>query len=256
MAPLAVSRRLGHASLQTTSEIYGGLMPSVEEAAVSAITVAMGGDSSRVVSVEEAVPVVIPVRREPSHGAFATGTEEAAYWCGWFAVAGRWDASRVTVEFAERDRGHLARFNVFAGLVSPNDPAAGYVGVRGFGRLLRLTISSARMADDLELSTGGRLMDDRHFWRGVVDGAGWAGLVNGAPRLQVIGSLKLVNGLIYFLKRNGVMVFAQPRPIKLQYRVQLSGRTATAAADVLYRQSSSSLSRRRVVVDEWLERAR
>jgi len=38
VAPLAISRRLGHANLQTTSEIYGGLMPSAEESAVSAIT--------------------------------------------------------------------------------------------------------------------------------------------------------------------------------------------------------------------------
>lgn len=41
VAPLAISRRLGHASLATTSEIYGGLMPSAEMAAVEAISLAM-----------------------------------------------------------------------------------------------------------------------------------------------------------------------------------------------------------------------
>ncbi|MEO3929286.1 site-specific integrase [Micromonosporaceae bacterium B7E4] len=38
MTPLAISRRLGHQQLATTSEIYGDLMPSAEEAAVDAIT--------------------------------------------------------------------------------------------------------------------------------------------------------------------------------------------------------------------------
>ncbi|MEU4217560.1 site-specific integrase [Actinoplanes sp. NPDC026623] len=42
VAPLAISRRLGHANLQTTSEIYGGLMPEAEEAAVKAISSALG----------------------------------------------------------------------------------------------------------------------------------------------------------------------------------------------------------------------
>ena len=39
---LAISRRLGHASLKTTSEIYGGLTPAAEEATVAAIAAAMG----------------------------------------------------------------------------------------------------------------------------------------------------------------------------------------------------------------------
>ncbi|WP_028183492.1 tyrosine-type recombinase/integrase [Salinispora arenicola] len=37
MTPLAISRRLGHAQLSTTSEIYGDLMPEAEEAAVDAL---------------------------------------------------------------------------------------------------------------------------------------------------------------------------------------------------------------------------
>ncbi|MEU5965923.1 hypothetical protein ABZ777_32360 [Micromonospora parva] len=37
VTPLAISRRLGHAQLSTTSEIYGDLMPEAEEAAVDAL---------------------------------------------------------------------------------------------------------------------------------------------------------------------------------------------------------------------------
>jgi integrase len=37
MTPLAISRRLGHQQLSTTSEIYGGLMPDAEDAAVDAL---------------------------------------------------------------------------------------------------------------------------------------------------------------------------------------------------------------------------
>lgn len=40
VAPIAISRRLGHANLSTTSEIYGGLQPSAEDAAVAAISAA------------------------------------------------------------------------------------------------------------------------------------------------------------------------------------------------------------------------
>ncbi|XTZ18151.1 tyrosine-type recombinase/integrase [Micromonospora echinospora] len=40
MTPLAISRRLGHATLAITSDIYGDLMPDVEESAVDAITAA------------------------------------------------------------------------------------------------------------------------------------------------------------------------------------------------------------------------
>jgi integrase len=37
VTPLAISRRLGHAQLSTTSEIYGDLMPEAEESAVAAL---------------------------------------------------------------------------------------------------------------------------------------------------------------------------------------------------------------------------
>lgn len=40
VTPLTISRRLGHAQLATTSEIYGDLMPTAEQAAVAAITAA------------------------------------------------------------------------------------------------------------------------------------------------------------------------------------------------------------------------
>lgn len=40
VTPLAISRRLGHAQLATTSEIYGDLMPEAEEAVVAAISAA------------------------------------------------------------------------------------------------------------------------------------------------------------------------------------------------------------------------
>jgi integrase len=42
MTPLAISRRLGHAQLSTTSEIYGDLMPEAEEAAVDALDDLLG----------------------------------------------------------------------------------------------------------------------------------------------------------------------------------------------------------------------
>jgi integrase len=41
VTPLAISRRLGHAQLSTTSEIYGDLMPEAEDATVAAIGAAM-----------------------------------------------------------------------------------------------------------------------------------------------------------------------------------------------------------------------
>lgn len=44
MTPLAISRRLGHQQLSTTSEIYGGLMPDAEDAAVDALDDALGMD--------------------------------------------------------------------------------------------------------------------------------------------------------------------------------------------------------------------
>lgn len=43
VTPLAISRRLGHAQLATTSEIYGDLMPEAEDAVVAAISAARAG---------------------------------------------------------------------------------------------------------------------------------------------------------------------------------------------------------------------
>ena len=44
MTPLAISRRLGHQQLSTTSEIYWGLMPDAEDAAVDALDDALAVD--------------------------------------------------------------------------------------------------------------------------------------------------------------------------------------------------------------------
>ncbi len=48
MPPLVVSRRLGHATLAVTSEIYGHLMPESDEEAAAAL----GGMRSKVVDEE------------------------------------------------------------------------------------------------------------------------------------------------------------------------------------------------------------
>lgn len=42
VTPLAISRRLGHAQLSTTSELYGDLMPEAQQATVDAIASALG----------------------------------------------------------------------------------------------------------------------------------------------------------------------------------------------------------------------
>ncbi|MEK8108697.1 tyrosine-type recombinase/integrase [Micromonospora sp. M12] len=47
MTPLAISRRLGHAQLSTTSEIYGDLMPEAEEAAVDALDDLLNDDQGQ-----------------------------------------------------------------------------------------------------------------------------------------------------------------------------------------------------------------
>src|SRR5690606_14078631 len=43
VTPLAISRRLGHAQLATTSEIYGDLLPEAEGATIAALDDALGG---------------------------------------------------------------------------------------------------------------------------------------------------------------------------------------------------------------------
>jgi len=44
VTPLAISRRLGHAQLSTTSEIYGDLMPAAEDAVITALDDAISQD--------------------------------------------------------------------------------------------------------------------------------------------------------------------------------------------------------------------
>lgn len=134
----------------------------------------------------------------PREGAFdnAEGDEAAAYWVGFLLADGSIsdpDALRqpmLRVELAAKDSSHLGLLATFLDL----PPEA--VRASKNGAAVRLGVRSARLASALAAygvtprksltASPQRLLDNRHFWRGVVDGDGCLHIAPAKRKYQVV----------------------------------------------------------------------
>jgi hypothetical protein len=129
-------------------------------------------------------------------------------------------------------------------------PAGNYGGYPSRPSAL-FSVRSARLAERL-LSLGryegpinGILIRSRDFWRGVVDGDGSLGfLASGYAYFGLVGSRRLLEVFLLFLKDNGLGARMTIRPDKTIFQVATAGYTAEKIVAFLYRNAEVALDRK------------
>jgi hypothetical protein len=178
--------------------------------------------------------------------------DEGAYWLGFLFADGYVRRQFLYVRLTAADRGHLVKFRKFLGSAHPivDDPArtaAGYL-CRPSCRIQVFSVRLGQRVLDLGRYEGQvpmTLTSSRHFWRGVVDGDGSVGFTSkGFPSLQLVGTRRLMDAFLQFLREEGLAARMTVRPSKSIYTVSTAGHTAAAIVHLLYANGPVALNRK------------
>lgn len=196
--------------------------------------------------------------------AFDVMTAEAAYWVGFLMADGcvfhrAKGSPRISITLKGADKGHLYKFRRFLG---SNAPIRTFVRNGGFGRRSQTEfgVKSQRLADALRTygvvprktaTARVRLLaDNRHFWRGVIDGDGWIRVPRrGRPpydlRLGLVGSKFLTRQFRVFARAHvPTRAHVLPRPQRELYYFGVGSRLAAELCRVLYDDAPVALARK------------
>ena len=116
---------------------------------------------------------------------------------------------------------------------------------------MHFTVTSARLAE--RLLTLGRyegpiddtLIRSRDFWRGVTDGDGSLGvLASGYAYFGLVGSRRLLEAFLLFLKNNDLGARMTIRPDKTIFQIATAGYIAERIVAFLYESATVALDRK------------
>lgn len=198
-------------------------------------------------------------------GAFDQINEYSAYFSGLIAADGNLLSTGVNhkkVSISSKDIDVLNKFREFLG--NTNIPIT--INKRDVGSIC---ISSARIYNNLDswgiterkahtlTITNDKLLNNRHFWRGFIDGDG-SFRVQGpygssGPRLIMclaVSSKQVIVDWIHFLLNNGLHANSITRTRKL-YRVSYSNTPAQRIGRLLYLDASVYMNRKYKVAKDW-----
>jgi len=133
-----------------------------------------------------------PRRHTLNEAAFDTITEESAYWIGFLMadgcvhLKGEKKHPWVSLGLAEHDRGHIVKFRDFLGSTHKIDTITQKGGFKPGCRMSRFSVGSRKLTERLAFygivprkthiaQVMGGLENNRHFWRGFIDGDGHIG---------------------------------------------------------------------------------
>jgi hypothetical protein len=210
---------------------------------------------------------------ELNEEAFDAISEESAYWVGFLMADGcvsdpaNGRCPTLALSLAQRDMHHVVRFREFLGSTHPVAIRKNNRSKAGSQDLACFSVTSRRLVARLNSfgvvprkSKGAQVMqleDDRHFWRGLVDGDGHVCLFKkGTSHSPVVGltaSKSLADQFADYVfshtgKRPGM---SQQGNI---WHARCTYRNAEAIADLLYSGSSVFLERKQEIVRAILER--
>lgn len=192
-----------------------------------------------------------------NHNAFDEVTPESAYWVGFLMADGFVTDTKdgspfVGVTLAEKDRNHLVNLRDFLESTHPIKEQQGDSYSEGLA--YRFGVYSQSLADDLAEygvlprksdDTKVRILDDnRHFWRGVVDGDGYVRHGTGSEaRVELVGAKPLLQQYSSFCTAR-IGSDLSVRPHKSIWRVGCSWGTAEHLLSLLYQDQDVCLDRK------------
>jgi DNA-binding Xre family transcriptional regulator len=208
--------------------------------------------------------------------AFDTVTDESAYWVGFLMADGCVsDGSdgryALTLALSDRDIIHVEKFRQFLG----SGQSVRHETKFSTTRVLRGKASQSRPSARLHILSRKLvtalavygvtprkshtayvigLEDNRHFWRGVIDGDGWITGRLGTLILGLVGSKPMMEQFRSFV--SSVAPGSQQQVRKTVYNIyefRLSGRRAQAIIRHLYADAPISLNRKQELADEVIQ---
>lgn len=192
-----------------------------------------------------------------NEGAFSELTEEAAYWAGFLMADGcvslrEGHSPVISMGLKPSDLKHLEKFLLFLG------SNASITQNRQNGKLISVStsVTSEKLATDLihlgitprksmTATANEGLVDNPHFWRGVVDGDGSFSTSGMYSEFMVCGSLNLMKQFHSFIvphakSKRGLNV----TPLRTFFQVSAGGRTADRIIRHLYADATVYLDRK------------
>ncbi len=203
-------------------------------------------------------------RYKLNEDAFATITEESAYWVGFLmadgTIATRGDA--LILSLSSRDKNHLAKFKKFLDSDAEIQLCAPTKGQwAGSQPQSKLAVYSKKLIQSLAVyglvsqktfrERVLNLESNRHFWRGYVDGDGSIKALE-QPFLEVVGGQEILTQFLAFLQSHNIGNNLTVRVHKSIFRVGCSWSTARETIKLLYSDCSISLDRKMELAKRWL----
>lgn len=184
-------------------------------------------------------------------------TEESAYWVGFLMADGCISKMnngnpQVKLTLGRKDRDHLSKFKDF---LETNHP----IYDRNYNvKKSIFCITSEKISDKLndfgiipnkaKIAKVNKLQNNRHFWRGVIDGDGSVGIYN-QVRTKLVGAKPLVKQFKDF-----VTSFSNTEAGIIKYNgsycYQVGGKYASEIVKNLYKDSNIHLDRKKQIADE------
>ena len=197
------------------------------------------------------------------HHKFDQITNESAYWLGFILADGyikqNPKQNGLAFTLASKDRSHLEKLKSF---LSSNNKISnsgnGGVCISFISDYLVDKLSEYNIVPQKSdiASPPEILKNNRHFWRGVVDGDGSLLKHNGYTVISLAGTIDVVQSFIDFVKLNGVETKANPAKLKhsrCTYQVVMYGRFGVQVARLLYQDANIFLDRKMEIASTWLK---
>jgi len=181
-----------------------------------------------------------------------SNNEEVAYWAGFLLADGsviKIDNSyQISLVLHQRDRNHIVKFKRFLKSehkISKNRVFSVLnVRSRKLGLdLINLGVIPNKTYKDSKIHK--QLLNNRHFWRGVVDGDGSLCFCNKYPVLNLMGRENLLREFLMFIQYFFPMINTKIIPIKNEVcRIFFRANTAKRVTYLLYHEANVFLDRK------------
>ncbi len=208
------------------------------------------GDKSGLVSKRRRAP-----KYKFDEGCFSIITDSSAYWIGFLLADGCLTRTKtqprsfmVNVGLHQKDRNHLEKLRRFINYEGPllgtqESPQLVWCSVEHAAALMWYGLSPRKSGK--EDVTEPSLADNRHFWRGVVDGDGSLCFESGRFRLSLCGSQELLSKFKTFANVNYSI-----SSMGSIWQICLYSSEAVRVAALLYDDSKDHLDRKKAIAQE------
>lgn len=188
-------------------------------------------------------------RKLINHNAFDILTEETFYWLGFLMADGCVTDKTITIGLANKDRDQLEKFKKFVGgdqTIYTNLKNNSSSFAFRSNKIIKILNNHGIIRQKSLIATPSEICtNNKHFWRGVIDGDGSLILSKNYPIIYLCGSENIIKNFANY-SLNIIKHKSFPRKKKNQkiWEINISGKFAKSIIFELYNNSSVFLNRK------------